>query len=69
MKQQWTFGTTKFHVVMGDVEVLDAKKDEIIEAINAAVTGDTEIPEIEGIEIVETYVGDSELESTHDIND
>lgn len=70
MQEQWTIGTTMFHTITGDADLLNAKKAEILEAINAAVNSIVDIPDITvGVTVVETYVGDSVVECTTGIND
>lgn len=69
MKEQWTIGTTKFHTIVGDPAVLEAKKAEILKEINDAATEERDINDIEGVEFVETYIADSVVECTTGIND
>jgi hypothetical protein len=73
-QQQWTIGTTVFHTIVGTTETLEAKKAEILNAINDGITsgvdGVTDVHDnlvIPNVVCVEYYVGDSVVECTTDI--
>ena len=68
MKQQWTIGTVKYHTIMGESTVLEAKKEEILKEITDAMTEEREINAIDGVDILESYIADSVVECTADAN-